>query len=272
MPTQIGTNLAKQKLAANDLVLCFGVNQLRTPNIAMIAAACGFDALYIDLEHNPTSLETAAGICVAALGLGITPIVRVSSHDPHDSTRILDCGAQGVMVPHINTAAAARAVVEACRFAPIGHRSAAGTLPSLGYAQLSQPEICDRLNQETLLIAMIETPEAVANADAIAAVDRIDTLHIGSTDLSTEMGISGDYKHERMRAAYETISRMPRRRHGKSMGVGGVRQDVAFQSWLLKLGVRYLTSGSDTLYILSGGRADVKQIREVAANASAETP
>jgi 2-keto-3-deoxy-L-rhamnonate aldolase RhmA len=267
MPASIGTNIAKQKLAAQELVLCFGVNQLRTPNIAMMAASCGFDALYIDLEHNPTSLETAAGICVAALGLGITPIARVSSHDPHDSTRILDCGAQGVMVPHINSAAEARAVVEACRFAPTGHRSAAGTVPSLGYAALSQPEICRRLNEETLLIAMIETPEAVANADAIAAVDGIDVLHIGSTDLSTEMGIPGDYKHERMRAAYEKIANAARA-HGKAMGVGGVREDVAFQSWLLKLGVRYLTSGSDTLYILSGGRADVKRIREVAAGAS----
>ena len=264
MPTKIGTNVAKQKLAANELVLCFGVNQFRTPNIAMIAAACGFDALYIDLEHNPTSLETAAGICVAALGLGITPIVRVSSHHPHDSTRILDCGAQGVMVPHINTAAEARAIVEACRFAPLGHRSAAGTVPALGYAQLSQAEICRTLNQETLLIAMIETPEAVANADAIAAMDGIDMLHIGATDLSTEMGIPGEYRHERMRDAFETVSRAAKAQ-GKSMGVGGVRQDVEFQSYLLKLGVRYLTSGSDTLYILSGGRADVKQIREAAA-------
>ena len=114
---------------------------------------------------------------------------------------------------------------------------------------------------------MIETPEAVANADAIAAVDGIDVLHIGSTDLSTEMGIPGDYKHERMRAAYETIANAAKA-HSKAMGVGGVREDVAFQSWLLKLGVRYLTSGSDTLYILSGGRADVKRIREVAAGAS----
>jgi 2-keto-3-deoxy-L-rhamnonate aldolase RhmA len=271
MPATIGTNLTKRKLASNELVLCFGVNQTRTPNIAMMAAACGFDALYIDLEHNPTSLETSASICVAALGLGITPIARVSSHDAHDSTRILDCGAQGVMVPHVNDAAQARAIVEACRFAPFGHRSAAGTVPSLGYAAMSQPEICKRLNEETLLIAMIETPEAVANADAIAAVEGIDVLHIGSTDLSTEMGIPGDYRHERMRDAYETIARAAKA-HGKSMGVGGVRHDVDFQSWLLKLGVRYLTSGSDTLYILSGGRADVKQIREVAAGAFAGTP
>ena len=71
---------------AGELVLCMRVNQMRTPNIAMIAAACGFDAIYIDLEHNPTSLEAAAAICVAALGIGITPIARVSSRDAHDAT------------------------------------------------------------------------------------------------------------------------------------------------------------------------------------------
>src|ERR1700730_8147695 len=113
MATAIGENSAKKKLAANEVVLCMGVNQLRTPNIAMIAAACGFDAVYIDLEHNPTSLETAAAVCVAALGVGITPIARVTSHDPHAATRILDCGAQGVMVPHVQNAAEAKAIVEA---------------------------------------------------------------------------------------------------------------------------------------------------------------
>ncbi len=263
MPTTIGANHARRKLAANELVLCLGLNQMRTPNIAMLAAACGFDALYIDLEHNPTSLETAAAVCVTALGMGITPIARVTSHDPHDATRILDCGAQGVMVPHVNSAAEAAAIVQACRFPPLGHRSAAGSTPALGYAPLPQGEVNRRLNDETLLIAMIETPEAVANADAIAAVDGIDTLHIGSTDLSTEMGIAGEYKHDRMRAAYETIAAAAQR-HGKSMGVGGVREDLEFQAWLLRLGVRYLTGGSDTGYILSAGRTDVRRLRAVA--------
>jgi len=260
MPHPIGENIAAQKLRRNELVLCIGVNQMRTPNIAMIAAACGFDAIYIDLEHNPTSLETAAAICVAALGMGVTPIARVSSHDPHDSTRILDCGAQGVMVPHVNSAAEARAIVEACRFAPVGHRSAAGTVPALGYAALKQGEINRRLNEHTLLIAMLETPAAIEQAEAIAAVPGIDMLHIGSSDLSTEMGIPGDYKHDRMRAAYEATARAAKA-HGKAFGVGGVREDLEFQSWLLKLGMRYLTGGSDVGYILSAGRRDVAQLR-----------
>ena len=260
MSGTIGINHTKRKLAANELVLAMAVNQMRTPNVAMIAAACGFDAIYIDLEHNPTSLETAAAICVAALGVGITPIARVTSHDPHDATRILDCGALGVMVPHIQNAKEARAVVEACRYPPLGHRSVAGSLPSLGYASMSQAEVIRRLNQETILIAMLETPEAVENADAIAAVEGIDTIHIGSSDLSAEMGVPGDYKHERMRDAYRTVAAAAKK-HGKSMGVGGVREDFEFQSWLLNLGVRYLTGGSDTGYILSAGRADVKQLR-----------
>jgi 2-keto-3-deoxy-L-rhamnonate aldolase RhmA len=172
MPNPVGENLAKKKLRGNELVLCLGVNQMRTANIAMIAAACGFDAIYIDFEHNPTSLETAAAICVAALGLGVTPIARITSHDAHDATRILDCGAQGVMVPHVSNAVEAEAAVAACLYAPMGHRSAFGSGPGLGYAAKSQAEVCRELNQQTLLLAMIETPEAVATAEAIAATSR----------------------------------------------------------------------------------------------------
>src|SRR5205823_2693654 len=222
MPTAIGDNLAKKKLAANELVLCMGVNQLRTPNIAMIAAACGFDAVYIDLEHNPTSLETAAAVCVAALGMGLTPIARVTSHDPHDATRILDCGAQGVMVPHVQNAAEARAIVAACLYAPKAQRSAFACGPQLGYAPIPQAKVWRIINRETLLMAMIETPEAVANADAIAAVNGIDTLHIDASDLSTEIGIPGQYTNDRMKAAIETVATAAKA-HGKSMGVGGIR-------------------------------------------------
>ena len=208
MPTATFENHARRRLAAGELVLCMGVNQLRTPNVALIASACGFDAIYIDLEHNPTSLETAAAICVAATGHGVTPIARIPSHDAHDAARILDCGAQGVMVPHVNSAEEARAIVAACRFAPLGHRSAAGTVPALGYAALRQPEINRRLNAETLVIAMLETPEAIEAADAIAAVAGIDMLHIGSTDLSTEMGIPG-------RTSTTGCARRTRRRRGR---------------------------------------------------------
>jgi 2-keto-3-deoxy-L-rhamnonate aldolase RhmA len=82
--------------------------------------------------------------------MGITPIARVTSHDPHDATRILDCGAQGVMVPHVQNATEAGAIVEACLYAPKGHRSAFGSGPQLGYAAIPQAEVCKVLNEQTL--------------------------------------------------------------------------------------------------------------------------
>jgi 2-keto-3-deoxy-L-rhamnonate aldolase RhmA len=102
----------------------------------------------------------------------------------------------------------------------------------------------------------------MGNVDAIAAVDGIDTLHIGSSDLSTGMGIPGQPTHARMRDAYEATAGAARA-HGNSMGVGGVREDLEFQTWLLQLGMRYLTGGSGVGYILSAGRADAKRLREV---------
>jgi 2-keto-3-deoxy-L-rhamnonate aldolase RhmA len=85
-------------------------------------------------------------------------------------------------VPHVQNAAEARAIVEACLYAPKGHRSAFGSGPQLGYAAIPQAVVCKVLNEQTLLMAMIETPEAVENADAIAAVDGIDVLHVGASD------------------------------------------------------------------------------------------
>ncbi len=76
-------NTTKQKLARNELVLCMAVNQMRTPDVALIAATCGFDAIFIDMEHGPTSLESASAVSVAALGYGITPIARIASHHAH---------------------------------------------------------------------------------------------------------------------------------------------------------------------------------------------
>lgn len=263
MSSAFGENTAKRKLREGKLLLSLSVNQMRTPNIGLIAASCGYDAIYIDLEHNPTSLESAATICVATLPTGITPLARVSSRDPHDIARILDCGAQGVMVPHVSTVAEARAAVEASRFPPIGHRSSYGTGPALGYAQRPQGEANATLNEQTLLIVMLETPEAIINVDAIAAVDGIDMVHIGSTDLSTEMGIPGQYTHDRMREAYMATARAARA-NGKSMGVGGVRDDVPFLTWLVGLGVRYLSGASDVGLVTSGGRKDVQTMRKIA--------
>lgn len=255
-------NNAKKKLKAGELVLCMGISQMRTADAPMIAAACGFDAIFVDIEHSPVSMPEASQMCVSALAQGITPIARVNSQHPHDAAHILDTGAQGVMVPHIQDTAAAARIVQNCKFPPVGHRSAFGNGPTLGYRSIPQTEINTFLNDNVLLIAMLETPEAIEHADAVAALPGIDVVHIGGLDVSNEMGIPAAYRDPRMKAVFEKVAKACRT-HGKQMGVGGARGDFDLQKYLLELGVRYLTAGSDVSYLMSAARAEAAALRAV---------
>ncbi len=253
-------NAAKRRLAEGELVLCMGLRQARTVDVAMIAAQSGFDALYVDMEHSPVSFETTSMLCAAAIGMGVTPLVRVPGHDPHAISRVLDGGARGVIVPHVGTPAQAQAVVGAARFPPVGHRSVMGVTPALGYRALPLSEINAKLNADTLVVAMLETPEGIANAEAIAALDGIDMLLIGSNDLCTEMGIPGQLDHPRLREAYE-VTAGACRKHGRVLGVGGIRGDAPILPDLVRMGARFVIAGSDVTLLLAAARSEVGALR-----------
>ena len=135
------------------------------------------------MQHALYSVETTSTICAAALGIGITPLVRVPSHEARWMSRVLNGGVQGVIVPDVNTHAQAGAIVNACRFPPLGKRSVMGLGPALGYRAVPLAELNPKLNAETAVIVMLETAEGVENCEAIAAVDGVDVLLIGSGDL-----------------------------------------------------------------------------------------
>jgi len=256
-------NRVREKLARSELVLCMGLRQARTADIPMIAAQAGFDSIYVDMEHSPVSLETVSTLCAGALGAGITPIVRPPGHGADWISRVLDGGSQGLLVPHVSNAKEARAIVDAARFPPLGHRSVMGATPALGYKTLPLGEINKTLNNETLVIVMIETPQGVERADEIAAVDGIDMLLIGSNDLCTELGIPGELRHPKLRAAYESVATACKAR-GKSLGVGGIRGDVELQTQLVGLGARFIIAGNDVAYLAGAARADVQALRKLA--------
>ena len=212
-------------MARGEVALCMATRLARTAEIAMIAESCGFDAFFIDMEHCTISLDAAAQICVAALPVGITPLVRIAGHQFEDATRLLDMGALGIICPNVSTRAEAEAFVRACRFPPLGERSVSGAGPLQGYHPTPLADVNKQGNAATVLIAMLETPEGIANADAIAAVPGIDVLLIGSNDLCTAMGIPGELKSPKLRAAYEATAKACKT-HGKHLGVGGIRADV----------------------------------------------
>jgi 2-keto-3-deoxy-L-rhamnonate aldolase RhmA len=257
-------NRVKERLARGEVALCLATRLARTPEIAMVADACGFDAFYVDMEHSAISLDAVAAMCVAALPIGITPMVRIAGHAFSDATRLLDCGALGIICPDVETAEQAEAFARACRFPPLGHRSVGGAGPLQGYRATPLGEVNAQGNAATILIAMLESPAGIANADAIAAVPGIDVLFIGSNDLCTAMGIPGELKHPDLRAAYERAQRACAA-HGKHLGIGGIRSDVAQVAELVALGARFVSASSDLQYLIAAARKEVAALRDATA-------
>lgn len=249
----IVTNHARRRLEEGGLSLGIGLRQARTPDIAEIAHACGFDWLFVDLEHNAMGIDTASAICAAALATGVTPLVRVAAGEYSLATRLLDTGAMGVVFPHVDTAAQAIEVASACRFPPAGHRSVPGMLPQSRFRPVPLPQLIEAVNREVLIVAMLETPAAIENAAAIAAVPGIDVLLMGGNDLAAEMGIPGEFGHQRMAEAVQHVVGVCRAA-GKYPGIGGIYDHALMQRYI-GYGTRFVLSGSDLAFLMAGAQA-----------------
>ena len=254
------TNPARERLAKGEVSLGVGLRQARTVDIAPAMKTAGYDWLFIDLEHGVFTLENASQLSLAALGAGIAPLVRVPSGQFSMGTRALDCGAWGLIIPHVDTPEQARELVQHFKYAPEGQRSIGPASPQLNY--MSAAKGAAQFNREMTLVAMIETPEAVANADAIAAVPGIDVLLIGTNDLGFAMGLPGDMTHERIIDAYKKVIAACNK-HGKVASLGGVYDDVLIPKYL-QLGFKMALVGTDMLYMLNGAKARREVLRGVA--------
>jgi 2-keto-3-deoxy-L-rhamnonate aldolase RhmA len=252
-------NAAKRKLAEGGIVLGFGVHHLRTSAVPMIAIAGGHDFLFIDTEHGAASVQEASQICISGLGLGMPSIVRVCHDAIDEATRLLDNGALGIVMPHVDTAKQAKRIADAFHYPPAGTRSWGGPPPIYGYEPPHVAEAQKAVNAEILTVVMIESPEAVENASDIAAVDGIDVLLIGSFDLTSALGIAGQMGHKKLIEAYETVGDACRK-HGKVLGMGGINGDEDSARYI-GMGSRFITTGSDHGYIVAGSRARAEFLR-----------
>lgn len=252
-------NITKDKLKAGELALGVGLRQARTVDTAKIMAVCGFDWLFIDLEHNAMGIDTAAGMCAAGLDAGITPIVRPSHHASYLMSRPLDAGAQGIVAPHVDTVEEAERIASQCLHPPMGKRSIGGPAPQLDYAEFPMAERAAKTNDNILVVCMVESPTAVANSDAMAAVAGVDVLLIGTNDLCAEMGIAGQYGHDDVAKAYEIVASACRN-NGKFLGMGGV-YDEELASKYIGMGAQMILAGSDLSFLMGAAKARTSFMR-----------
>ena len=205
------------------------------------------------------SIDVAAALCAAASDLGLTPFVRTPEREYGMIGRLLDGGTQGIVAARIETADQARTIARACRFPPRGQRSQLSAVPLSGMQPVPASVLNPRLDAATIVQIVLETPEGIAAADAIAAVDGVDMIAVGTNDLTSELGIPGQHDHPLVRAAVETAAQACRR-HGRLLMLAGI-SDRALHASLSELGVRplYLT-GMDTDLLYHAARARVDSL------------
>lgn len=252
-------NSARERLEAGELAVGIGLRQARTVDIAAAMKTCGFDWLFIDLEHNSMSLDTAVQISMAATATGIAPLVRIPAGRYDLATRALDGGALGVIMPHIDTVDQAREAVSRLRYPPLGHRSIAGPMPQFAFQSLPLEEATAAINAQLLIVAMLETPQAIGQADEIAAVPGIDALHLGANDLCLELGIAGQFMHAAVERAFAAVIAACRK-HGKWSAMGGIYSEEGLTKYV-RMGVQMILAGNDLNLLMMAGAKRVDHVR-----------
>lgn len=227
---------------------------------AEIMAFAGFDFVVVDLEHSPLDLVTAYRLINTAAALGMTPLVRVPDKTPSTIQKILDSGAKGILVPHVDTVEEAAAVGRACRFPPHGVRGAGGTSRAGAWGLRPNAEYLAEGNDDVLCIPQLESVEAIKAAPEMLALDTVDAVFVGAADLSMSMGSTPsspdvlDLVASAITAAHDA---------GKRCGLafGGVPERAARA---VREGCDFVLLSNDTTMLAEAARGLVRAFREAA--------
>jgi 2-dehydro-3-deoxyglucarate aldolase/4-hydroxy-2-oxoheptanedioate aldolase len=238
--------------AAADEPLLGGWLSVPHPMVAELLAGSGFEFLCVDAEHAPVSVETTANLlrAVDAAPGRTETMVRVGGHDPVELKRTLDLDPDALLVPMVDTAEEAEAVVDATRYPPAGSRGV-GLGRATDYGRDLDGYVASAADRFARFV-QIESEEAVGNAADIAAVDGIDGVFVGPVDLSTSMGLLGAWDDDRFRDAVDRVLSVA---DDEGVAVGTLATDPeSRRTRLAEWGVDYLAAGVDAIYLEEGAQ------------------
>jgi 2-keto-3-deoxy-L-rhamnonate aldolase RhmA len=253
-------NIARERLERGELSLGVGIRVVRGVEIGKAMKSAGYDWLFVDLEHGALSIETASQICLAALDAGIAPIVRIPKGEFSIATRLMDNGALGIVVPHVETAEEARLIVEKLRYPPLGQRAIFSSVPQYDFKTMNAADMA-ALNGANLIVVMLESRKGIDNAAQIAAVPSLDVLLIGTNDLCVDLGITGELGHGKVDDAYARMIAACRT-HGKWPGMGGIYDEQLMRRYI-DMGARFILAGGDLGFLLDGAGKRAGVLRNI---------
>lgn len=234
------------------------VVEFATPGIGHILANAGCDFVLFDCEHSGFGFETIKSALRYFEAARLPAIVRVPSKEYHHIARAADMGAEGIMLPMVDDAAQARAILDCLKYTPSGRR---GVALGIAHDAYSGGPVLDKLakaNARTTLFCQIETAAGVENASEIAALDGVDCLWVGHFDLSASLGIPGEFQHRKFLEAIERVAAACRE-HGKSCG--RLVPDVATGIEYWRRGFDFLCYSGDVWALGAAVKAGVDGIR-----------
>ncbi|MBV8677832.1 MAG: aldolase [Planctomycetaceae bacterium] len=251
-------NRVKRRLAEGGVSIGTFLLEFNTTGIARIAAAAGAEFTIVDMEHSGWGIETIRMLLATARGTEMVPLVRVPATEYHFIARVLDMGAMGIMVPMVEGEEQARRVVQSAKYPPAGRRGAAFGVAHDDYLGGDMAAKIRVANDEVLLIAQVETARGLENVEAIAAVEGLDVIWIGQADLTTSLGIPGQYTHPAFLEAVDRVADACRR-SGKVLGY--LALDVEDGRAMLSRGFRMLAFGGDLWLYQQALRRGIEALR-----------
>jgi 2-dehydro-3-deoxyglucarate aldolase/4-hydroxy-2-oxoheptanedioate aldolase len=221
-------------------------------------AASGFDYVFIDMEHGPFDLALVHEMIKTALHTGITPIVRVSEVLYSLIARLLDSGAQGIILPRVEDPVILEEALSWMRFPPAGRRGFGLNPTMIGYETRSISEIMEHVNKHVLTVCQFETKQAVERADELLSLKGLDIAMVGPADLSISLGIPGQFEHPLLVSTVDGIIEKCNQ-HGVVPGIQ-TRGAAMAKMWADR-GMRFIGAASEAALLLEKVRDTVAQLR-----------
>jgi len=249
----------RKRILAGEYVYGTMIRQARDPGAPSIYAAAGFDFVFIDMEHGNYSMETVADLICGAKSAGIAPMIRVPHLETHFISRVLDAGAEVIMFPITSRREQAETIVRYSKYTPIGQRGFGAQTGQTDYKPLKALEFMKEANDHTVIIAQIETREAIENIDAIISVEGIDVGLIGPNDLSISLGIPDQMGSDVLKKAIDKVVETAKKR-GKATGIH-IGNIEAIKTWRTK-GMTVLAYSTDISFQYNASKSALEGLKK----------
>jgi 2-keto-3-deoxy-L-rhamnonate aldolase RhmA len=248
----------KQALKEGKVVIGTMITEFRTPEVIRMMAVAGFDFVFIDTEHSLYSLETVIDMVRVAKSLDLDVLVRVPDAEYHLIARTLDAGAQGVMVPRIESVQQVQRIVNAVKYPPFGQRGFGGRAILTDYKKMPLKEQIEQFNKNTMIVLQIERKKAIDDIESLVSINGVDAALIGPNDLSISLGIPGEFTHPTMVEAIQNVVNNCERFHiAPGIHVGDMKTLLQWKD----RGMKILTYSTDAALMMSAASEATRSLK-----------